>query len=357
MKFPRILFILKLRHDSGGCYAGGDGLSSGLYNSARMVVRMLTAAGVPAGLVQVVDNNSIDREVSQYRPDIVVIEGLWVVPEKFGVLIPLHPKVKWIIRIHSEIPFLAMEGVAMDWIARYLIEGVDPIRKQRIIVACNSLRSYRDIRAYLDAIAGSYGAGNVCYLPNYYPMTAPWWKAHDRDRSDPFRVGCFGAIRPLKNQLAQALAAIEFARRIRRKLRFYVTMRDCEQGGDQVLKNLRALFFHTGNELVERPWLAHDEFLGILDLVDVGMACSLSESFCIVAADMVNAGVPVVVSPEIRWASHFAKADPTNTASMVGTLSTVLDPFFGAFIRQRNRTGLGTYSEQSRQTWLEFLRK
>lgn len=358
VNFPRVLFILKLRQDYGCApYGGGDGLSSGLFNSARMVVEMLGRAGVPVKLVQVVDNNDIDRDVSIFRPDIVVIEGLWVVPEKFRVLIPLHPKVRWTVRIHSEIPFLAMEGIAMDWIAKYVYSGV--------LVGCNSQRNYNDIREYTASVGNGFDRRMlgfrsldrpVLYLPNYYPVGRPWWNPRDHDRSDPFRVGCFGAIRPLKNQLIQAMAAIEFAARIRRRLRFYVTMRDCEQGGDQVLKNLRALFAHTGNELVERPWLAHDEFLGILDLVDVGMACSLSESFCIVAADMVNAGVPVVVSPEIQWASFLSRANPTNTESMARAISFVTSPFTGEISRQRNRVGLAESSERARQAWLAFLR-
>ena len=34
----------------------------------------------------VVDNNGIDKEITEYKPTHVFIEGLWVVPEKFDVL-------------------------------------------------------------------------------------------------------------------------------------------------------------------------------------------------------------------------------------------------------------------------------
>jgi hypothetical protein len=351
MNFPRVLFILKLRQEYGCApYGGGDGLSSGLFNSARLVADMLVASGVEAKLVQVVDNNSIDREVTLYRPDVVIIEGLWVVPEKFQVLIPLHPKVRWIVRIHSEIPFLAMEGIAMEWIARYATCGIS--------IGCNSGRNFEDVRNYLLAswIGETANEKQVFYLPNYYPLGRPWWTPHDRDPGDALNVGCFGAIRPLKNQLIQALAAIEYGRRVQRRVRFYLTMRDCEQGGDQVLKNLRAMFRYTGNDLIEWPWLAHEDFLGILDRLDVGMAVSLSESFCIVAADMVNAGVPVVVSPEISWASFLSKANPTDSESIAHKLALAVDPLSGWVARAANRVGLRKYSEDSRRVWLEFLR-
>jgi hypothetical protein len=84
---PRVLFICKQRPASYGA-------SYGLLNSCRFLCNALHKMGVEAKLVEVLDNNSIDREVSQYKPTHVFIEALWVVPEKFDVLIPLHPHVK-----------------------------------------------------------------------------------------------------------------------------------------------------------------------------------------------------------------------------------------------------------------------
>lgn len=103
-------------------------------------------------MVHAVDNNCINKFVTEFRPDVVVIEALWVVPEKFDELISLHPKVKWTVRIHSEIPFLAYEGTAMDWIHGYIERGVQ--------VSVNSRRTQRDIH---------YGTGvKPAYTPNYY---------------------------------------------------------------------------------------------------------------------------------------------------------------------------------------------
>lgn len=348
----KVLFILKLREEYGECsYSYSNGLSSGLFNSARLVVEMLQRSGVDAKLVQVVDNNDIDREVHRYKPTHVVIEGLWVVPEKFEVLHALHPKVKWIVRVHSEIPFLAMEGVALDWIAQYLF--VVNVR-----VACNSHRLFRDIQNYEQEIAGRANKildSWVLFLPNYYPPRRPWWKHHHRDF---LHVGCFGAIRPLKNQLIQAMAAIEWAtRRGTPRLKFYMTYRDCEQGGDQVLRNLRALFLHTRHELILGKWLPHDDFLRLMAILDVGMQVSYSESFNIVAADMVSAGVPVVVSPEVSWASIGAYASPTSMESIVNAMDRVTSPYGRDGISWMNRRGLESYAQRSRTIWLDYLGK
>src|ERR1017187_3457174 len=104
----RVLFVLKRRED----YAiddsySGKGISTGLLNSATFVKDMLLIQGLDSELVVVTDNNGIDAEVSRYKPTHVIIEALWVVPEKMDELVALHSTVTWIIRYHSEAPFLA----------------------------------------------------------------------------------------------------------------------------------------------------------------------------------------------------------------------------------------------------------
>src|SRR5580698_6050865 len=108
----RILFICKIRNDFYGP-------SFGLINSCRFISNALQKNGIDSKVVSVNDNNDIDREVHNYRPTHVFIEALWVVPDKFQELIPLHPDVEWYVRIHSKIPFLANEGMAVEWLKKY----------------------------------------------------------------------------------------------------------------------------------------------------------------------------------------------------------------------------------------------
>ncbi|MCX8008208.1 MAG: glycosyltransferase family 1 protein, partial [Patescibacteria group bacterium] len=114
----RVLFILKQRKVYSETPA--NQLTVGLKNSALFVSEMLNQIVHESKLVEVVDNNFIDREVHLYKPSVVVIEALWVVPEKFTILQKLHPNVKWIIRIHSNLPFLANEGIAIEWLKEYV---------------------------------------------------------------------------------------------------------------------------------------------------------------------------------------------------------------------------------------------
>lgn len=353
-KHHRVLFILKRRHDYAPEY-GANHLATGMYNSAKFVSDMLEDAGIDSKVVIVVDNNCIDREVTKYKATHVFIEGIWVVPEKFDVLKRLHPRVKWIIRCHSELPFLAQEGNAIDWIFEYTKRGIS--------VSGNSPR-VNDALQHL--VGDALGIHRHCLdhqmplLPNYYPIDRDDFKNGCEHRHLPkagvFDIGCFGAIRPLKNQLIQAVAAVEFAKRHRCGLRFHINAGRVEQNGSNQLKNLRALFKQLGKgfELVEHPWMEHHAFKRLLRKMDVAMQVSMSETFNIVTADAISVGTPTVVSSELIWASPQTYAEKTSVDSIVETLehvwhcrSAVVDVSFDA---------LENYSEHSRHLWLKYLR-
>lgn len=306
----RVLFITKRR----GAYGYQ---SSGLRNSVNFICEMLNDSGISAHSVDVIDNNDIDREVTKYRPKCVIIEALWVVPGKFDVLKKLHPKVKWVMRIHSDIPFLANEGTAIKWLFEYARHG--------ITITSNSTETAKVVSAMVGK--------PVAVLPNYYPI----FPHHRRPTHDDYpyctnrvadrghiNIGCFGAIRPLKNQLSQAIAAIEFAKRNHKHLRFYINTGRVEMCGGQILKNLRNLFDNTEHELVELKWLPHEKFTDLLRTeIDLGMQVSFSETYNIVAADMTACNVPIVVSNEIYWAHPKCMADPTSVDDILKVMGHV----------------------------------
>jgi hypothetical protein len=338
----RLLFILKERES----YWGGSPIecpvpsygSSGLTNSVSFIIEMLEQNGIEAKMVQVADNNAIDREVTAYRPTHVVIEAYWVVPEKFDVLKPLHPMVQWIVRNHSELPFLAMEGIAMEWTAGYLRRGVE--------VMSNSRRAQSD----LQQLARAWGINDrlLTYGPNYYPVQRYGCHVGSRGGID---IGCFGAIRPLKNHLTQAMAAVTFGRLRRERLRFHINATRIEGRADPILKNLQALFAACQHaELVEHPWMSHKDFLGLVKTMDAVMQVSFSETFNIVSADAVNTSVPVVVSSEVPWIGDYAQADPTDPRSMVRILDQIWDEPLPRRLGRQWRD-LSAYDVQTEAIW------
>ena len=150
-KKNKILFVTKKRLTSGGLpYAGG--LSSGLANSVKFVVDMLNKNHIEAIHEDVIDGNCIDRVIHEHRPTHCIIEAIWVTPSKFIELKKLHKDVTFVVRVHSEIPFLSMEGMSMEWLLVYLEIGVK--------LGFNSKRTYEDFKALV------YNKKDVLYMPN-----------------------------------------------------------------------------------------------------------------------------------------------------------------------------------------------
>ena len=356
----KVLFLLKYREvtdtrfdPATGTYVttsySKQGLSSGLLNSARMVGEMLNEYGLngeacEAKLVQVVDNNCIDREVFAFKPDVCIIEAFWVVPEKFDILTKLHPKVKWLIRNHSNIPFLAQEGQTLNWIPQY-------VRKKNVYVATNTKPSLGDLKELValshDPEDHEHIRSKVKYFPNYY-MTdmKPTW--NQRPESDNIHVGCFGAIRPLKNQLEQAFAAIRYGRKHGKYVYFHINGGRAESGGLPILHNLRSLFRGAKQaELVEHTWMPHSEFVKLIGEMDLSMQVSFSETFNIVTADAAQQGVPVVGSSDIMWLPQRYWAEPTNSENMVEVMEVALaDAHDGR--HNTNQHSLAIYNENSK---------
>lgn len=342
---PRLLFVLKQRQGYWGSYD----LSSGLLNSVRFIVAMLVDNGIPAKMVQVVDANGIDAEIKAYNPTNVIIEAFWAPPTKFDVLKKIYPHVTFSVRNHSEIPFLANEGMAMDWLYGYLSRGME--------VMSNSPRAVSDTKA----IALAYGnyQSLISYAPNYYPIPPPPRRLTPRPpiEVDTVNIGCFGAIRPLKNQLEQAVAAIRFAYYLGKKLNFHINSMRVEGSGEQIVKNLVALFANAKRTtLVQHPWLSHDDFLTLLGTMDFALQCSFSETFNIVSADAVSMAVSVTASSEVEWLGSYGQCDPNNSLSIESNLLSANRQIHHSPTNNRliwQWRDLYNYSQASQAWWLQ----
>lgn len=335
MKNTRTLFLCRKRYDNYG-------ISIGLVNSANFVVNALKQHRIEAELRLVIDGNGIDREVHNYKPGLVVLEALWVTPGKLEELARLYPKVQWVVRIHSRTAFLANEGVAILWLKQYAELGS---KYANIHIATNHQKTSQELGQVVHA--------PVAYLPNIYSPTAlP--KVRGVSAGGIMNIGCFGAIRPLKNQLAQAVAAVRFGDITGKAVYFHINANRVEQRGESVLKNMRALFSGNPHKLIEHAWLEHSDFLYLVSAMDIMMQVSLSESFNIVAADAVMMGVPVVVSPEIGWIPHIFHADPASSDSMVTSLQLV-DLLPRWLTVGACRMSLAWYNSANTHSWLRYI--
>lgn len=321
---PLTLFIIKK-----SCGYDGGTLSNGLRNSANFVVQMLLMEGIRAKLVEAVDGNSIDALVARNKPYRVVIEAIWVTPAKMAELRRLWPKVKWTVRIHSEGAFLASEGMACSWIKQYLAQGVE--------VAFNSKDTTNDF---------AVSVGPCFYLPNYYPLRKP---RAPKPPSQTLEIGCFGAIRPMKNQFVQAMAAVIYAKSRGKKLHFNLNGNRTEQRGDNNLKNMQALL---GDQLVLHDWAEHEDFLELVAQMDICLQVSLSESFSICAADAVSIGVPLIGSSAIKWLPPRSQA-PIDSATLIAEAMGRAD--YTAVTM--NNHALNTYLAVAVREWLSWVNR
>ena len=323
----KVLFLLKKNSE----YGYSTTSKSGLLNSATLLAQALRdELGLDVEIEICVDGNEVDKFVHKHKPKFVIIEALWVTPEKMAELSNLWKNVDFVIRVHSKIPFLANEGNAVAWIKGYLNQKLVPA--QNVFVGFNNRDTYNDFL--------NIGIPSM-YLPNIYPIQC----AEEEDKSlitafknilpiknkqetqdcDVLHVACAGAIRPMKSQLLQAFAAMRYCEEKNLILNFYINASRIEQRGQQILDNIRALFAGSNHKLIELPWMTHEEFKKIIATMDVGLQVSLSESFNVVSADFVDVGVPIVVSPDINWLPEQCIASPSDISDIVLKMEHVLN--------------------------------
>jgi hypothetical protein len=330
-----LLFLLKKHTDSAGYSIN----KSGLLNSATLVATALNKEySIESSIELVVDGNEIDKFVVKHRPKIVILEAIWCPPYKLRELVRIHKDVKWVVRVHSRVPFLANEGIAMPWMREY---GEIP----NVTVTVNSENTFEDLVDILPSMD---------YLPNiYHTKYSPIQVGLRAPFTNYVNIGCFGAIRPMKNQLNQALAAIKFADSRGLKLYFSINSSRVEQGGLPVLHNLRGLFKDTKHELVEHEWMDHNTFKNVCRNMDIGMQVSMSESFNIVCADFVSVGTPIIVSQDIDWMPCLLQAKYTSVQSMVSTLNLAYNwPWLSVMT---SRLKLDNYNSKALRQWATFL--
>ncbi len=297
----------------------------------------------------VIDNNCIDKYVTFHKPTHVIIEALWVVPSKFRELARLHPKVKWIVRVHSKPAFLASEGVAVGWIAEYLDMADEGIK---IEVAFNNKDALEDFDHSIQRESIVY-LPNICESDTNICQNAELVKRHKED--EEVHIGCFGALRVLKNHLHQAMMAIRYANENGLSLYFHINKSEHESvEADPVLKNLRSLFDESEHVLVEHMWTDHKEFLHLVSKMDFGLQLSFSETFNIVAADFVHCKVPIVVSDEIDWVFPLFRVDAGNSTEIINTMK-IVHKFNVNKVLDLNAIWLNKHNRKALDVWKDYL--
>ena len=246
------------------------------------------------------------------------------------------------VRLHCELPFLAQiskgDGMSMETltIAR---------QSKNVTMAAQSRKMARDMSSLLGR--------EVLHLPSTYAANPsitkrPGGCGYYDD------VGCFGAVRLLKNHLAQAVAAIRFSKERNKKLRFHINGEQYTPDGAPVLAALKVLFAATPEtELVLHPWMPHEEFLKLLTKMTIGLQVSLTEASNVVTKDMKSVGLPIVVSREIKNVSEQSIAYPTDTAMITERMHYAMAH---PELVEVNRRHLAEYNAAFMPLWSKLLK-
>jgi hypothetical protein len=333
----RVLFILKERQYSQAK------TSYGLINSATLVADFLTRHRYECKVASVIDANFIDKEVYDFKPDFVILEALWVPVYKLDELTSLrrYKHIKWIVRVHSDIGFLSVETQGLKYLNEYI-----GLHKHNLTIAMNS-------KKFVDALSDSLRY-KFSYLPNVVTLKEPDIDfLEERHHID---IGCFGAMRILKNQCFQAICAIRASDFLEKKLFFHITP-NLGIENDPVLANLIELFKNSKHELVIHDWLPNDEFQKLVRKMDIGLQLSFTESFNIVSTDFINNNRLIIVSDAIDWLFPLVQTSTTNYDDATKKIVYAYKHRNGLLLKARERNALMKYNEEAEHEWMSFLHK
>jgi hypothetical protein len=245
---------------------------------------------------------------------------------------------------------MATEGIAFEWINQYI-----ELRKQgiKINLSANSEDLFEDLSALFDDA--------VNFTPNlYYPQKTEHSCSINEYRNceHEIHIGIFGALRPLKNHLKQAIWAIEYGKKLNRPVVVHINATEHESSNPQtgsVIRNVRNLFKSNENRLVEHPWYPHKDFLNVVSKMDFGLQVSFSETFNITAADFVYMGVPIIVSDEVKFVNPLSRLN--NSTSNEEALETIelTTSFISCGLGMMNRYLLNKSNSKSVECWKNLL--
>ena len=281
-------------------FAAHAGISHiGLGVAAANTAKVLRANGVRATVEPLVQPADLLNVLKKY-PDAtsVVVSAPWIPTAIVLSFISSHHEVLLAINCHSNVGFLQADRNAVDLIRDYM-----SIERNNFSfhLAGNSTR-------FCDWIKEVFQV-DCKFLPNLYYMDYLSGQPRPPYRNGTLRIGMFGAIRPLKNMMTGAAAALEIARALREPLELWLCGGRAEGGGQLVLETIRTMYKDLpGIQILENAWSPWPVFRRRVATMHLMLQPSFTESFNMVTADGIAEGVPSVVSEAIAWAPEHWKA-------------------------------------------------
>ena len=302
---PHVLIFYKSKSSGPHNSYQAGGLSANAHHSVAVLNKM----GVKAEAHSVRDYHDLDSQLHhinhKHPVTNVIIEAVWVTAFQLERLGFLYPEIDFVVRAHSKAAFIVSEAEAVD-----LLREIIELHKKH-----PKLHFSSNNHEFAKSLAEVYG--NCLYLPNLYDMK----DLHKQDHChDILKIGSYGASRLLKLHTSAALAALQVAKEMNKQLEFYINV-DATPGGQSVRNTIRNMYKNLDwAKLIEIPWEKPKDFQYSIGHLDLLYQLSATESYCLTAADAIDAGVPVVVGPAIEWIDkkYQALIDDTTNAAHLG---------------------------------------
>ena len=265
--------------------------------------------------------------IERMKPKNVILFNNVLEEKDYILLKKKYSKINFYTMIHANIPFLVHVGKQIKESYQMKNYGWEVI--------------FNDERT-----RNAFGFG--VYLPNVYGEFKP--DINILEVKDKLKIICAGALRPFKNHVTQAIASIKYANELNIPLEFTINYRGGMWDSGAVLPVLRDIFScNPKHKLIAIPQVAQSKFVKNLENYHMGLQLSLSESFNMVSADYVNAGIPMVVSDEVRWACRQTQASAHDVEDIVSKMKTA-----HLYIDENKRL-LKNFSDNAKKMWNEYF--
>jgi hypothetical protein len=272
----------------------------------------------------------------------VVLEAPFIDAPYLERLFKAFPDKHFTLVYHSNLGFLAQDQFAGTSIPKFL----ELQKSGNFTLAGNSHELARGIQ--------SASGQPFAWLPNIYHLPSQVKRQRERWRHGmTLNMGLFGAARVLKNWPTAVVGAMIVARRLGTQVNLHVnTGRD--EGAAATRNNVDALLtLNPLVNLVEVPWLSHDDFMRYLHShIDISLQPSFTETFNNVIADGCAAGVPGVVSPSIHWVPKSWMCQPDSAVSIADVTCRVLEDRDAV---AEGWAALDNYNQAAIKAWMQWL--
>jgi hypothetical protein len=271
----------------------------GLGVAAVNTAKVLRREGIITTVWPILSAADLSAKLKQHPAEHVIIAAPWIPTADLQSLATEFTETYFAVTCHSNVGFLQADPGAVRLVRETMELGM----------ATHNVRLAGNSRRFCQWMESTFG-GRCYFLPNLYFLDGPTQRQRSFCGGDTLRVGVFGAVRPLKNLMSSAGAALEISRKLRVPLELWVSAGREEGGGDTVMAAVKEMVAGLPSvKLILKGWQSWPAFRKTVAHMHLLMQPSYTESFNMVTADGAAEGVASVVSEAIDWAPDDWKAD------------------------------------------------